>query len=217
LPYLSEYSASECQGHPTPFEVLSALKKELEVTGSIERAAENVGLSRSNAYRYLAIEDLIPELRNLVNDRKIPLRIAETISRLSSEDQKILYEDFIMLSRVLSTRNGTSKDLTQIVIKDREIKTLKKELDKISKDLENLMEKERVIENLKGSEDITDPQIRFFTEEYERNVKSEMESLTEKASLLQEEIKKKEREKTELKQKARVFIIRWALRNLNTI
>jgi len=65
------------QRHLTPFEVLSALRRELEVTGSMENVAKNVGLSKRSAYRYLPFDTLYPGLKALVNTGKVPLSVVE--------------------------------------------------------------------------------------------------------------------------------------------
>lgn len=54
--------------------------------------AEEVGISRNQIQRYIRLTELIPELLNLVDDKKLQFTVAVEISYIDKEIQKWIYE-----------------------------------------------------------------------------------------------------------------------------
>lgn len=54
--------------------------------------AEEVGISRNQIQRYIRLTELIPELLNLVDDKKLQFTVAVDISYIEKEVQKWIYE-----------------------------------------------------------------------------------------------------------------------------
>lgn len=61
---------------------------------SREMVAEEVGESASNIRRFIRLTYLIPELLNLVDDKRIALRPAVELSYISVDNQEFLYDIF---------------------------------------------------------------------------------------------------------------------------
>lgn len=59
---------------------------------SVEELAQNVGESKTQVQRYIALNSLIPELLEQVDQGNMKLRPAVEISRLTQEEQSNLYE-----------------------------------------------------------------------------------------------------------------------------
>lgn len=54
--------------------------------------AEEIGVSRNQIQRYIRLTELIPELLNLVDDKKLQFTVAVDISYIDKEIQKWIYE-----------------------------------------------------------------------------------------------------------------------------
>lgn len=61
-----------------------------------EILGDSVGESERQIQRYIRLTELIPELLNLVDERKMALRPAVELSYLSSEEQKVVYEETVL-------------------------------------------------------------------------------------------------------------------------
>ncbi len=63
---------------------------------SNQQVADQVGDSKTQVQRYIRLTELIPELRELVDERKMALRPAVELSYLMPEEQKIVYDETIL-------------------------------------------------------------------------------------------------------------------------
>lgn len=63
---------------------------------SNQEVSEQVGDSKTQVQRYIRLTELIPELLDLVDERKMALRPAVELSYLSSEEQKVVYEETVL-------------------------------------------------------------------------------------------------------------------------
>ncbi len=71
-------------------------KNSSQVATNIDTAAEigqQLGESRDQVYRYIRLTNLIPELLNLVDERRIAFTPAVEISYLPEREQRVLYEE----------------------------------------------------------------------------------------------------------------------------
>ena len=59
---------------------------------SVEVLGEQVGESKSQIQRYIRLTELIPEILEMVDDKKISMRPAVELSYLPKEEQEILYD-----------------------------------------------------------------------------------------------------------------------------
>ena len=59
---------------------------------SVEVLGEQVGESKSQIQRYIRLTELIPEILEMVDDKKISIRPAVELSYLPKEEQEILYD-----------------------------------------------------------------------------------------------------------------------------
>jgi len=59
---------------------------------SVEVPGEQVGESKSQIQRYIRLTELIPEILEMVDDKKISMRPAVELSYLPKEEQEILYD-----------------------------------------------------------------------------------------------------------------------------
>lgn len=63
---------------------------------SNQQVAELVGDSKTQVQRFIRLTELIPELRDLVDERKMALRPAVELSYLMPEEQKVVYDETIL-------------------------------------------------------------------------------------------------------------------------
>ena len=63
---------------------------------SNQLVADQVGDSKTQVQRYIRLTELIPELRELVDERKMALRPAVELSYLKPEEQKVVYDETIL-------------------------------------------------------------------------------------------------------------------------
>lgn len=71
-------------------------KNSSQVATNIDTAAEigqQLGESRDQVYRYIRLTNLIPELLNLVDERRIAFTPAVELSYLPEHEQRVLYEE----------------------------------------------------------------------------------------------------------------------------
>ena len=61
-----------------------------------EILGDSVGESERQIQRYIRLTELIPELLDLVDERKMALRPAVELSYLTSEEQKVVYEETVL-------------------------------------------------------------------------------------------------------------------------
>ena len=64
---------------------------------SRELIAEQVGQSRNQISRYIRLTELIPEILEMVDNRKMALNPAVSISYLDKKQQKLLYKVMVAL------------------------------------------------------------------------------------------------------------------------
>ena len=62
---------------------------------SIEIVAENAGDSRSQVQRYIRLTELIPDLLDMVDDKKLNFNSAVEISYLPAEEQQLVHETIV--------------------------------------------------------------------------------------------------------------------------
>ncbi len=63
---------------------------------SNQQVADLVGDSKTQVQRYIRLTELIPELRELVDERKMALRPAVELSYLMPEEQKVVFDETIL-------------------------------------------------------------------------------------------------------------------------
>ena len=63
---------------------------------SNQQVADQVGDSKTQEQRYIRLTELIPELRELVDERKMALRPAVELSYLMPEEQKVVYDETVL-------------------------------------------------------------------------------------------------------------------------
>lgn len=64
----------------------------LNEKGTAEKIGEELGDSKDNVYRYIRLTKLIPEILQMVDDKKIAFRPAVEISYLTEDEQNILLD-----------------------------------------------------------------------------------------------------------------------------
>ena len=84
----------------------------LDSKKSVELIAENAGDSKSQVIRYIRLTELIPELLDMVDEKKINFNSAVEISHLTQEEQELVHETIL------------SEDHTPSVAQAQEIKRL---------------------------------------------------------------------------------------------
>ena len=62
---------------------------------SNQQVADQVGDSKTQVQRYIRLTELIPELRELVDERKMALRPAVELSYLMPKEQKVVYDETV--------------------------------------------------------------------------------------------------------------------------
>ena len=87
---------------------------------SRELIAEQVGQSRNQISRYIRLTELIPEILEMVDNRKIALNPAVSISYLDKKQQKLLYKVMVALKATPSIsqakairENASESDFTE--------------------------------------------------------------------------------------------------------
>ena len=63
---------------------------------SNQEVSEQVGDSKTQVQRYIRLTELIPELLDLVDDHKMALRPAVELSYLSTEEQKVVFDETML-------------------------------------------------------------------------------------------------------------------------
>lgn len=71
---------------------LSPLGMNFDGKQSLDVLGEQIGESRNQIHRYIRLNDLIPEILKMVDDKRIAFRPAVELSYLKSEEQKVLHE-----------------------------------------------------------------------------------------------------------------------------
>lgn len=73
---------------------------------SRELIAEQVGQSRNQISRYIRLTELIPEILEMVDNRKMALNPAVSISYLDKKQQKLLYNQRLYIGMITHTEDG---------------------------------------------------------------------------------------------------------------
>ncbi len=89
--YKMKMEAMKRQGHRTDL-TSSPLATKLNEKGTAEKIGEELGDSRDNVYRYIRLTNLIPEILQMVDDKRIAFRPAVEISYLTEDEQNILLD-----------------------------------------------------------------------------------------------------------------------------
>ncbi len=89
--YKMKMEAMKRQGQRTDL-TSSPLATKLNEKGTAEKIGEELGDSKDNVYRYIRLTNLIPEILQMVNDKKIAFRPAVEISYLTEDEQNILLD-----------------------------------------------------------------------------------------------------------------------------
>ena len=71
---------------------LTPMVSDLDTTRTNEKLGKEVGESREQIRRYIRLTELIPEILEMVDDKKISMRPAVELSYLPKEEQEILYD-----------------------------------------------------------------------------------------------------------------------------
>ena len=94
---------------------------------SVEILGEQVGESKSQIQRYIRLTDLIPEILEMVDEKKIGMRPAVEISYLSEKEQEMLYDameseactpshDQTIKMRNLSKEGKLNEDIIMVIM-----------------------------------------------------------------------------------------------------
>lgn len=146
----------------------AVLDENLEDVNVREKVQEVENMSRGSLQRYLRLNHLEESLQNLVDDEKIPLKVAENISFMGRPAQKIIAnmlekdkklkisetqskklkkEEFLNKDKIseILQRKEVSKDEEEITIKFKKI-----EIESFFKDLEPEIVKEKILDMLQN-------------------------------------------------------------------
>lgn len=77
--------------------------------------AETLGMTTANLYRYKKLLSLIPEIQSLIEDNKIKSSIGSQISKLTQEDQSILYNSYDLNTLTVKSVNEIIENRKYIV------------------------------------------------------------------------------------------------------
>ena len=62
---------------------------------SVEKVADEAGASRATVQRYIRLTELIPDLLDMVDDKKLNFNSAVEISYLPAEEQQLVHETIV--------------------------------------------------------------------------------------------------------------------------
>lgn len=120
-----------------------ALKKQIETEKSenigscdlVKAMALDTGMSINNIYKYRALKKLIPELMDLTDEGKMPIKVAYIFSSLSKNDQKAIYKANVSISLEHANKIKNIADGSLTTEQILEITTQKKPRTKIDEKL----------------------------------------------------------------------------------
>lgn len=184
--------------HLTPGEMMKAVSRLVELTGSTYKAAKESGIPKRTVIRYAQIDrSLIQELKELLNNSKLGPHAAEIISRLTEDEQRNFYEEL--------------KSLGNPILEQEIAKKYGKEISHYRMQIHELEEKEKAL-----TEKIEDME-RALRAEYEENTKlndmvnrvlTERDDAREDLDDLREELQMIRAERNQLKEQKNVMKLR---------
>ena len=136
-----------------------------------EKKILNTNISRQTYYRYLSLNDLIPELQEMCEKEQMQIKVGEQLSKISSKEQKMVLE-YLKNNKINESKANKVKQLALNTpeefnnenllnifsgnknnneIKNRAIKFSKDELEKYFSDCKSIEEiKEKIIKILEN-------------------------------------------------------------------
>jgi ParB family chromosome partitioning protein len=74
---------------------LTSAQFEQKLQWSVEKVADEAGASRATVQRYIRLTELIPDLLDMVDDKKLNFNSAVEISYLPHEEQQLVHETIV--------------------------------------------------------------------------------------------------------------------------
>lgn len=146
--------------------------------------ANTIGESEKTTQRILKLNDLIPEIQELVSSKKLGTTAAEQLAYLPQEDQKTLIQSKLV-------------DMSKITVD--ESKKLRKTIESLNKELESERNKKQQVEvkTIEKEVDKTDYQIVDRLKEENERSKKKLERLERDKALLEKRLLQEEADANE--------------------
>lgn len=167
-----------------------------------KKIAEDLGISESMVHRYKKVKELIPELKNMLDNDEIGLStVTDFIADKSESEQKLFYEFISNLGKKVSRNEAkTISEEMQITINK-----LKSSNDELLSQLESLNNEksqyQESVNSLKSLKEELESKIKELEESKDNKSAEEIENINNELEIVKSKYSDAEKENESLKQK----------------